>query len=78
MASIAIRNLDEEVKTQIRKRAASHGHSMEEEVRIFLREAVEREDSATNPADAVRAKLTEMRFSKADIPAAVSWARGSE
>lgn len=25
MASIAIRNLDEEVKTQIRKRAASHG-----------------------------------------------------
>ena len=40
MASITIRNLDEEVKTRLRVRAAEHSRSMEEEVRIILREAV--------------------------------------
>ena len=43
MASITIRNLDDDVKTQLRIRAASYGRSMEEEARIILREAVERE-----------------------------------
>ena len=43
MASITIRNLDEDVKTGIRKRAAGNGRSMEEEVRVILREAVGRE-----------------------------------
>ncbi|WP_280561757.1 plasmid stabilization protein [Chromohalobacter sp. 48-RD10] len=40
MASITIRNLDEQVKTQLRMEAARHGHSMEEEVRIILRSAL--------------------------------------
>ena len=40
MASITIRNLDNDVKTRLRMRAAEHGRSMEEEVRIILREAV--------------------------------------
>ena len=40
MASITIRNLDDDVKTRLRVRAAEHGRSMEEEVRIILREAV--------------------------------------
>ena len=43
MASITIRNLDEGVKTELRKRAAGNGRSMEEEIRLILREAVERE-----------------------------------
>jgi len=40
MASITIRNLDDEVRTHLRVRAASNGRSMEEEVRMILREAV--------------------------------------
>ena len=40
MASITIRNLDDEVKTRLRVRAAEHHRSMEEEVRIILRDAV--------------------------------------
>ena len=40
MATITIRNLDEEVRTRLRVRAAEHSRSMEEEVRIILREAV--------------------------------------
>ena len=43
MASITIRNLDDDVKTGLRKRAAGHGRSMEEEVRMILREVVGRE-----------------------------------
>ena len=43
MASITIRNLDEDVKTRLRMRAAGHGRSMEEEARLILGEAVERE-----------------------------------
>ena len=41
MASITIRNLDDEVKTRLRVRAAEYGRSMEEEVRTILREAVD-------------------------------------
>ena len=39
MASITIRNLDDNVKTRLRVRAAEHHRSMEEEVRIILRDA---------------------------------------
>ena len=40
MASITIRNLDDDVKTRLRVRAAGHHRSMEEEVRIILRDTV--------------------------------------
>lgn len=45
MASITIRNLDDEVKTRLRVRAAEHHRSMEEEARVILREAVSEEKS---------------------------------
>ena len=47
MASITIRNLDDDVKTRLRVRAAEHHRSMEEEARIILRDAVN--DSRTGP-----------------------------
>ena len=40
MASLTIRNLDDELKQRLRVRAAQHGHSMEEEARSILRSAV--------------------------------------
>ena len=43
MASITIRNLDEEVKIRLRARAAGHGRSMEAEARLILAHAVERD-----------------------------------
>ncbi len=43
MASITIRNLEDDVKTRLRRRAAVHGNSMEEEARLILAEAVARE-----------------------------------
>ena len=43
MASITIRNLDADVKRQLRIRASKHGRSMEEEARLILAQAVDRE-----------------------------------
>ena len=40
MASITIRNLDDEVKQRLRVRAAQHGHSMEQEARNILQAAL--------------------------------------
>ena len=45
MASITIRNLDDEVKTRLRVRAAEHHRSMEEEARMILRQAVSDQES---------------------------------
>ena len=50
MASITIRNLDDEVKNRLRVRAAWNGRSMEEEVRLIQREAVGREPEPENLA----------------------------
>lgn len=40
MASITIRNLDVQVKEQLRIAAAHNGHSMEEEARLILGKAL--------------------------------------
>jgi len=44
MASITIRNLDDQVKARLRIAAARHGCSMEEEVRRILRNTLIAED----------------------------------
>jgi plasmid stability protein len=43
MAQLVVRNLDDAVKEKLRRRAAAHGRSMEEEVRAILRDAVKDE-----------------------------------
>jgi len=40
MASLTIRNIEDGVKERLRVRAATHGHSMEEEARAILKRAV--------------------------------------
>jgi plasmid stability protein len=38
--TLTIRSVDPELKARLRSRAAEHGHSMEEEVRQILRDAL--------------------------------------
>lgn len=45
MASITIRNLDEPLKARLRIQAATHGRSMEDEVRDILRAALSNEQA---------------------------------
>ena len=40
MANLTVHNLDEELKQNLRQRAAEHGCSMEEEVRSILRQVL--------------------------------------
>jgi plasmid stability protein len=40
VATITIRNLDDDLKARLRLQAARHGRSMEEEARVILRQAV--------------------------------------
>jgi antitoxin FitA len=43
MAQVIVRNLDDAVKRKLQRRAARHGHSMEEEIRDILKDAVKDE-----------------------------------
>ena len=54
MASITIRNLDDDVKTRLRVRAADNGRSMEEEARLILRDVVGRKPSSRNLMTIIR------------------------
>ena len=54
MASITIRNLDDDVKTRLRVRAVDNGRSMEEEARLILRCAVGRKSRSRNLAGIIR------------------------
>jgi len=49
MAQLVVRQLDEEVKTRLQRRARRHGRSTEEEVREILSNAVRDESSAPTP-----------------------------
>ena len=68
MASITIRNLDDEVKTRLRVRAAEHSRSMEEEARLILREAVERKPPPRNLASAIRARIAPLGGVDLELP----------
>ena len=43
MAQLIVRNLEDDVKDRLVQRARRRGHSMEEEVRTILRDAVQEE-----------------------------------
>ena len=53
MSSITIRNLDDDMKTRLRVRAAEHHRSMEEEVRLILRDAVGRRPGSRDLATSI-------------------------
>ena len=57
MASITIRNLDDDVKMRLRVRAADHGRSMEEEARLILRDAVGRKPGSRDLATTIRSRF---------------------
>jgi plasmid stability protein len=44
MAQFVVRGLEDDVKARLKRRAARHGRSMEEEVRHILRNAVREQD----------------------------------
>ena len=49
MAQLVVRNLEDDVKAKLQRRARRHGRSTEEEVRDILRHAVKDEDGPRPP-----------------------------
>ena len=69
MASITVRNLEEELKRRLRVRAAENGRSMEEEVRVILRTALYNQPPAQkNLAAAIRARFAPLGGVELEIP----------
>ena len=68
MTSITIRNLDEDVKTRLRVRAAGNGRSMEAEARLILRDAVGRKPGPRNLAEAIRARIAPLGGVNLELP----------
>ena len=68
MASITIRNLDDEVKTRLRMRAVKHHRSMEEEARLILRDAVEPKLHHRNLVKAIRTRIEPLGGVDLELP----------
>lgn len=60
MASITIRNLDDDIKARLRIAAARHGCSMEEEVRRILRRTLTTEDRAGQLGTRIHGRFAEL------------------
>jgi plasmid stability protein len=65
MAKVVVRDLEEVVKARLKRRAARHGRSMEEEVRHILRDAVKMD---AHPVAKLGSRIT-ARFVKVGLTA---------
>ncbi|CAN5236192.1 plasmid stabilization protein [soil metagenome] len=69
MASITIRNLDDQTKNRLRIRAAHRRRSMEDEARNILREALARDTAAPgNLARAITARFKPLGGVDLELP----------
>lgn len=69
MASITVRNLDDEVNTRTRVRSSANGRSTEEEVRVIMCEAVSREPEPENLAGFIRKCFALLGGVELELPA---------
>ncbi len=68
MATLTIRNFDDELKAALRVRAAAHGRSMESEVREILRTVLERSSSGTGMGTRIRQRFSGIGDADLELP----------
>ena len=68
MSSITIRNLDDNIKVGLRRQAALHGRSMEEEVRQILRKSVMPVQEAGSFAQRIHQRFAKIGANDLPIP----------
>jgi len=78
MAAVSIRNLDDDVKERLRLRAASHGRSMESEIRSILEEAVAEPDVRPGMLVTLMERLGELGGIDLEVPARRTPARAAD
>lgn len=78
MASVSIRDLDDQVRERLRVRAAQHGRSMEAEIRAILTEAVSESASTGGFARALLARFGALGGVDLDLPARTATPRAAD
>ncbi len=70
MASITVRNLEDDLKQRLRIRAAENGRSMQEEARQILKAALHQEAASTGRdlVESIRARFAPLGGVELDIP----------
>lgn len=68
MASLTIRNLDNNLKIQLRQQAARHGRSMEAEVRSILSQTLSPPSGEQNFADIIHRRFELLDVESLPIP----------
>ena len=69
MATMTIRNIDDQLKARLRIQAAQHGRSMEEEARDILRAALSLQPSThSSLAASIRARIEPIGGIELEIP----------
>ncbi len=68
MASLTIRNFDDDLKALLRLRAARHGCSMEQEARDILRRAVHQPTAGMGFAQRVQQRFAKYGLEELPIP----------
>ena len=68
MASLTIRNFDDDLKTSLRLQAAHHGCSMEQEARDILRRAVQPTTASAGFAQRIRQHFVGLETENLPIP----------
>jgi plasmid stability protein len=77
MAQLLVRQLDPAVKEALQRQAQRHGRSMEEEVRLILRRAVELEPLGSGDNAGLGSQIAAL-FAEAPLDTPIQEWRGSE
>jgi plasmid stability protein len=77
MATLTIRDFDDDLKAELRIRAAEHGRSMEAEVRAILRSALARSDSRVGMGTRIRRRFAGSDDLSIEPPARTEGARAA-
>lgn len=78
MAALSIRNIDDQVRERLRRRAAAHGRSMEAEVRAILTEAVADLDESPGLLMTLTQRFAELGGVDLELPERSSPARAPD
>lgn len=68
MASLTIRNFDDELKQRLRLQAARHGASMEQEARDILRRAIQAQPDGVGFAQKIHQRFAGLHAEELPIP----------
>jgi plasmid stability protein len=78
MADVIIRNLDDDIKERLRMRAASHGRSMESEIRAILVDAVTESDERRGMLVTLMNRIGDLGGVDLEVPARAALPRAAD